>query len=149
MAVPVTADPTDARSHKVGDVADWIYRPSTRPDRVTLTIRIQPIGVDVLQSLLGSHDLKPSSIGGVDLDGGLVATGNVDGGAAGSSLAFANEPVLAILPNTNFDDAGAPPTESVTLDWNSETFASLGAMNVALNTTGPPSSCVYTAKRPM
>jgi hypothetical protein len=150
MAVPVTADNTDPRFHKVGDVANWIYRTAAHPDRVTLTIRIQPIGLDVLQSLLDTHDLTPSSIGGVDVgDAGLVGTSGPDGGAARASLAFADVPALAILPNTNFDDAGAAPTDSVTLDWNPESVAKVGTTNTALNGSGPPASCVYTAKRPL
>ncbi len=142
IAVPFTTNSSDPRSHTGGNVANWIYRTPARPDRVTLTIRIQPIGIDVLESLLGSHDLAPSSIGGADVaDAGLA----VDGGSANATLAFANEPALAILPNTIFDDAGAAPTEAVTLDWNPQTVASVGATNVAFNTTGPPSSCVTTA----
>jgi hypothetical protein len=151
MAVPVTNNNSDPRYHMVGDVASWIYRTPARPDRVTLTIHVQPMGIDVLQDLMRTHDLLPSALlGGVDLpDAGLLDAGHTDGGTGFSGEAFRNAmPTLAVLPNTSIDDAGVPPTDAVTLEWNPDTIVSMGDANAALNGSGPPASCVYTAKRP-
>jgi len=63
---PVTTDPTDIRYYQT-HVEQFYPRNSNAtlpamPDKVTLRIRIQPVGLDVLQDLVNSKDLDPSYI---------------------------------------------------------------------------------------
>ncbi len=61
---PVTSDPTDPRFYQTHVVQFFPRTPSATlpaaPDKVTLRLLLQPIGLDVLQDLVSSGDLDPS-----------------------------------------------------------------------------------------
>jgi hypothetical protein len=64
LQVQVTFDPTDPRYYQTHVVQYFPRTPSATlpamPDQVTMRVRLQPIGLDVLQDLVSSKDLDAS-----------------------------------------------------------------------------------------
>jgi hypothetical protein len=66
LPVQVTFDPTDPRYYQTHIVQSYPRMTSatlpSMPDQVTLRVRLEPIGLDVLADLVGTKDLDPAAI---------------------------------------------------------------------------------------
>ncbi len=103
------------------------------PDRVTLTVHLQPVGLDVLNDLVASHDLDPTVAAQIPTLTVALPNQEADGGEA-TSLEWT---AAAAMPGTDTLAGGVPMSCVSTLNFN----VGAGAPRAA----DPPTSCPASA----